>query len=107
MCLKVDSSFVVHSEELGREENQDLKSFVDKLAGVKKIIDDKGKVAGEHCRDSIMTSNIQGNPGAQVASLGACSICLQKNILNPTCSPAGLIGSWRLAMTCTRDLYKH
>jgi hypothetical protein len=39
----------MHSEELGREENKDLKSFVDMLAGVKKTIDDKGKTAGEYC----------------------------------------------------------
>lgn len=38
---------VVRSEELGRPENKDLKSFIDKLAGVKQIIDDKGKTAGE------------------------------------------------------------
>lgn len=38
---------VVCSEELGRPENKDLKSFIDKLAGVKQIIDDKGKTAGE------------------------------------------------------------
>ena len=38
---------VVRSEELGRPENKDLKSFVDKLAGVKQIIDDKGKTAGK------------------------------------------------------------
>lgn len=37
------------SEELGRAENKDMKSFVDKLAGVKTIIDDKGKIAGEPC----------------------------------------------------------
>ena len=30
-----------------RPENQDLKSFVDKLAGVQQTIDDKGKIAGE------------------------------------------------------------
>ena len=35
------------SEELGRPENKDLKSFVDRLAGVKKNIDEKGKVAGQ------------------------------------------------------------
>ena len=40
---------LVCSEELGREENKDLKSFVDKLAGVKKTIDDKGKTSGECC----------------------------------------------------------
>ena len=34
------------SEELNREQNKDLKGFVDKLAGVKQIIDDKGKIAG-------------------------------------------------------------
>ncbi|DBA96610.1 TPA: hypothetical protein ACH3X1_015471 [Trebouxia sp. C0004] len=38
---------IINSEELGREENKDLKSFVDKLAGVKKIIDEKGKTAGQ------------------------------------------------------------
>ncbi len=51
-----NSRFVMHSEELGREENKDLKSFVDKLAGVKKTIDDKGKTAGEHCCAAIMIS---------------------------------------------------
>lgn len=50
----------MHSEELGREENKDLKSFVDKLAGVKKTIDDKGKTAGEHCCAALMTSNPWG-----------------------------------------------
>ena len=35
------------SEELGRPENKDLKGYVDKLAGVKKTIDEKGKVAGQ------------------------------------------------------------
>ena len=35
------------SEELGRPENKDLKGYVDKLAGVKKTIDEKGKVAGK------------------------------------------------------------
>lgn len=38
---------IVNSEELGRPENKDLKSFIDKLAGVKQIIDDKGKTAGQ------------------------------------------------------------
>lgn len=38
---------MVCSEELNRPENKDLKSFIDKLAGVKQIIDDKGKAAGE------------------------------------------------------------
>ncbi len=51
-----NSRFVMHSEELGREENKDLKSFVDKLAGVKKTIDDKGKTSGEHCCAAIMIS---------------------------------------------------
>ena len=59
--MKDDSRCVVHSEELGREENKDLKSFVDKLAGVKKIIDDKGKTAGEHCCASILTTNPCGS----------------------------------------------
>lgn len=44
---------VVCSEELGRPENKDLKSFVDKLAGAKQVIDDKGKTAGQSiCRES-------------------------------------------------------
>ena len=72
----------MHSEELGRQENKDLKSFVDKLAGVKKTIDDKGKTAGEHCCAALMTSNPWGWPGAQIASVGACSVCLQKQILS-------------------------
>ena len=38
---------MVCSEELGRPENKDLKSFVDKLAGAKQVIDDKGKTAGQ------------------------------------------------------------
>ncbi|KAL3132609.1 hypothetical protein ABBQ32_009138 [Trebouxia sp. C0010 RCD-2024] len=38
---------IVNSEELSRPENKDLKSFVDKLAGVKQTIDDRGKVAGQ------------------------------------------------------------
>lgn len=38
---------IINSEELGRAENKDMKSFVDRLAGVKTIIDDKGKIAGQ------------------------------------------------------------
>lgn len=38
---------IIQSEELGRPENKDLKGYVDKLAGVKKTIDEKGKVAGQ------------------------------------------------------------
>lgn len=40
-------AWVVSSEELKRPENKDLKSFIDKLAGVKQTIDDRGKVAGK------------------------------------------------------------
>ena len=45
MCI----ACLVCSEELGRAENKDLKTFVDKLAGVKKTIDDKGKTSGKCC----------------------------------------------------------
>ena len=36
------------SDELDKPENKDLKGFVDKLSSVKKAVDDKGKIAGQH-----------------------------------------------------------
>ena len=56
---------VVCSEELGRPENKDLKSFIDKLAGVKQIIDDKGKTAGQSsCLSAVNFSGFCMSSGA-------------------------------------------
>lgn len=77
----------MHSEELGREENKDLKSFVDKLAGVKKTIDDKGKTAGEHWCASIMISIGQS---ARQAQGGLQQVPAEEEDNSRT----GLTGSW-------------
>ena len=61
---------VVCSEELGRAENKDLKSFIDKLAGVKQIIDDKGKTAGQSfCLSAVHFSGVRMLLGTYLCTL--------------------------------------